>query len=93
VEAVWPSGVALSVDEIDNDKTDTFAPFLRDKTCRNVPPNGPDDFLSQIHFEGDESLLKDLRTLCSGFADNFSDKLAPQAAHLQLFEIKLPRQK
>ena len=44
VEAVWPSGVALSVDEIDNDKTDTFAPFLRDKTCRNVPPNGPDDF-------------------------------------------------
>ena len=44
VEAVWPSGVALSVDEIDNDKTDTFAPFLRDKTCRNVPRNGPDDF-------------------------------------------------
>ena len=93
VEAVWPSGVALSVDEIDNDKTDTFAPFLRDKTCRNVPPNGPDDFLSQIHFEGDESLQKDLRTLCSEFADIFSDKLAPQAAHLKPFEINLPQQK
>ena len=76
MEAVWPSGVAVSVDEIDNDKTDTFAPFLRDNTCRNVPPNGPDDFLSQIHFEGDESLQKDLRTLCSEFADIFSDKLA-----------------
>ena len=47
-EAIWPSDVALSVDEIDDDKTDTFAPFLRD-----VPPNGPDDFLSKIHFEGD----------------------------------------
>ena len=59
-EAVWSSGVALSVDEIDDDKTDTVAPFLRDKTCRNVSPNGPDDFLSKIHFEGDESLQKDL---------------------------------
>ena len=39
-EALWPSGVALSIDKIDDDKTDTFAPFLRDKTCRNVPPNG-----------------------------------------------------
>ena len=39
------SGVALSVDEIDDDNTGTFAPFLRDKTCRNVPPNGPDDFV------------------------------------------------
>ena len=31
-EALWPSGVALSVEKIDNDKTDTFAPLLRDKT-------------------------------------------------------------
>ena len=65
VEALWPSGVELFVDEIGNDKTYTFALFLRDKTCRNVPPNGPDDFLSQIHFEGDESFQRDLRTLCS----------------------------
>ena len=93
VEAVWPSGVVLAIDEIDNDKTDTFAPFLRDKTCRNVPPNGPADFLSPIHFEGDESFQKDLRTLCSEFADIFSDKLAPQAANLKPFEITLPRQK
>ena len=35
VEALWPSGVALSVYEIDDDKTGTSAPFLRDKTCRN----------------------------------------------------------
>ena len=45
VEAFWPSGVALSVDEIDDDNTGTSAPFLRDKTCRNVPPNAPDDFV------------------------------------------------
>ena len=93
MEAVWPSGVALSVDEIDDDNTGTPTPFLRDETCRNVPPNGPDDFMSQIHFEGDESFQKDLRTLCSEFADIFSGKLAPQAAHLKPFEIKLPRQK
>ena len=49
--------------------------------------------MSQIHFEGDESLQNDLRTLCSEFADIFSDKLAPQAANLKPFEINLPRQK
>ena len=92
-EALWPSGVAFSVDEIDNDKTDTFAPFLRDKTCRDVPPNGPDDFLSKIHFEGDESFQNELRTLCSEYADIFSDKLAPQAAALKPFEINLPKQR
>jgi hypothetical protein len=91
-EAIWPSGVALSVDEIDDDKTDTFAPFLRDKTCRNGSPKGPDDFLSQITFEGDESLQRDLRTLCSEFADIFSDKLAPQPADLKPFEIHVPRE-
>ena len=49
--------------------------------------------MSKIHFEGDESLQKDLRTLCSEFSDIFSDKLAPQAADLKPFEINLPRQK
>ena len=92
-EALWPSGVALSVDEIDDDKTDTFAPFLRDKTCRNVPPSRPDDFLSKINFEGDENFQNDLRTLCSEYADIFSDKLAPQAAALKSFEINLPKKK
>ena len=80
-ETLWRSGVVLSIDEIDNDKTDTFALFLRDKTCQNVPPNGPDDFLSQIHFEGDESFQKDLRTLYSEFADIFSDELAPKTSN------------
>ena len=66
---------------------------MHDKTCRNVPPDGPDDFLSKIRFEGDKSFEKDLRTLCSEFADIFSDKLAPQAANLKPFEINLPKQK
>ena len=92
-EALWPSGVALSVDEIEDDKTDTFAPFLRDKTCRNVPPNGSDDFLSMIHFEGDESFQNELSTLCSEYADIFSDELAPQAAAPKPFEINLPKQR
>ena len=56
-------------------------------------PTGQMIFLSQIHFEGDESFQKNLHTLCSEFADIFSDKLAPQAANLKPFEINLPRQK
>lgn len=29
-----PSGIVLSVDEIDNDRTDTFRPFIADKADR-----------------------------------------------------------
>ena len=46
-----------------------------------------------VHFEGDESFHNESRTLCSEYADIFSDKLAPQAAALKPFEINLPKQK
>ena len=39
-QPLWPSGVALSVDEINDDKTDTFAPFLRDKSKQSDSPKG-----------------------------------------------------
>ena len=91
--AAWPSGIALPVDEIDNEKTDTFGPFLFDKTCQDVPPERPQDFLSQITFEGDESLQRDLRVLCLKYKDIFNDELAPEPASIKPFRLDVDRQK
>ena len=92
-EAVWPCGIKISVDEIDNEKTDTFDPFLPDKTCRDVPPKRPEDFLSQITFEGDESLQEDLRLLCLKYSDIFSDELDHKPADLEPFRLDVNRDK
>ena len=75
-EPLWPSGVALSVDEIDDSKIDTFAPFLAKKPSQDDLPKGPEDFLNKITFEGDESFQGKLRELCSEYPDIFSDQLA-----------------
>ena len=64
-----PSGIVLSVDEIDSDKTDTFGPF-----CSAQPPEETTtlshEFLSQITFEGSEDLQRRCRLLCIEFAKN-----------------------
>ena len=52
-----PSGVELSVDEIDDGKIDTFAPFLDEKPSQDDLPKGPEDFLNEITFEGDGDYL------------------------------------
>jgi hypothetical protein len=82
------SGIVLSVDEIDSDKTDTFGPF-----CSAKPPEETTtpshEFLSQITFEGSEDLQRRCRLLCIEFADIFSDKLAPLPADFKPFEIEI----
>ena len=88
-----PSGIRLSIDEIDNEKTDTFFPFLSPKTSTEVPPLGPESFLSQIQFEGDTDLLLRLRYLCLKYADIFSDKLPAKPARLPPFVIRADRKK
>ena len=40
-----PSGIVISFDEIDNEKTYTFYPFLSDRIQQVAPPIGPEDFL------------------------------------------------
>jgi hypothetical protein len=55
-----PSGISLSVDEIDDDRTDTFRPFVADETQAGATPQ---DFLSKITFEGDEDLQRACRAL------------------------------
>ena len=82
-----PSRILISVDEIDNEKTDTFFPFLSEKTTTDVQPPGPEDFLNDITFEGDEDLVMKLRALCLKYAGNFSNKLAAKPAKLPPFVI------
>ena len=81
-----PSGIILSVDEIDDDRTDTFRPFVSDETQAGATPEG---FLSNITFEGDEDLRRDCRALCLKYADIFSDTIAPLPAQLTPFEIEV----
>ena len=89
-EPLWPSGVALSVDEIDDCKIDTFAPFLAEKPSQDDLPKEPEDFLNKITFEKDESCQWKLQELCSAYSDIFSDQLAEKSASLKPFEINIP---
>ena len=83
-----PSRVVLAVDDIDNDKTDTFAPFVT-----TTSPKPATSFLDEITFGGDASLQSGLRALCSEYADIFSDTLPKKAADLKPFEIHVDREK
>jgi mRNA-degrading endonuclease RelE of RelBE toxin-antitoxin system len=89
-EPLWPSGVALSVDESNNGKIDKFAPFLAEKPSQDDLPKGPEDFLKEITLEGDESFQMKLRELCPEYSDIFSDQLAEKPASLKPFEINIP---
>ena len=73
-----------------NGKIDTFAPFLAEKPSQDDLPKGPEDFLKEITFEGDESFQKKLRELCSEYSGIFSDQLAEKPASLKPFEINIP---
>ena len=84
-----PSGIVISSDEIDNEKTDTFLQFLPNHIKQNAPPVGPEDFLSQIKIEGPEHQQSLIRRLCLKYADIFSDKLAAKPARLPSFVIKV----
>ena len=83
-----PSRVVLAVDDIDNDKTDTFAPFVT-----TMSPGPATSFLDEITFGGDASLQSGLRALCSEYADIFSDTLPKKAADLKPFEIHVDKAK
>ena len=61
-------------DEIDHDKTDTFKPWST--------PSSDTDILSLIHFSCDEDLQSRLRTLCTEFADIFSNELPKEPADI-----------
>ena len=66
-------------DDIDHDKTDTVKPWST--------PSSDTDILSLIHFFGDEDIQSRLRTLCTEFADTFSDELPKKPANISPFNL------
>ena len=83
-----PSRVVLAVDDIDNDKTDTFGPFITPAS-----PKPATSCLDEITFGGDANLQRDLRALCSEYSDIFSDTLPAMAADLEPSEIHVDKAK
>ena len=59
---------------MDHDKTDTFKPWST--------AYSDTDILSLIHLSGDEDLQSRLRTLCTEFADIFSNELPKEPADI-----------
>ena len=80
-------GVVLTIDDIDNDKVDTFAPFLP------TTPRPDLAFLEEISFGGDDDLQRRLRELCTEFKEIFSDTLPSLPADLEPFEINVDHAK
>ena len=66
-------------DKRDHDKTDTFKPWST--------PSSDTDILSLIHLSGDEDLQSRLRTLCTEFADTFSNDLPKDPADISPFNL------
>ena len=66
-------------DDIDHDKTDTFKPWSTRSSNTDIP--------SLIHFSGDEDLQSRLRTLCTEFADIFSNELPKEPANIPPFNL------
>ena len=66
-------------DEIDYDKTDTYKPWSTPSSDTNI--------LSLIHISGDEDLQSRLCTLCTEFADIFSNELPKDPADIPSFNL------
>jgi hypothetical protein len=79
----------MAPDEIDDEKTDTFGPFLTSQTQGEGKPH----FLDLITFEGEATLQRDLQALCTEFGHIFSDELGEQPADIPPFEIKVNLEK
>ena len=82
-----PSGIVISCDEIDNEKADTFSPFVPEQTQSDTLPVKLEEYLSLITFEGTQSQIEDMKRLCRKYSDIFSDKLPAKPAKLPPFQI------
>lgn len=82
-----PCGIKIAVDEIDDDKIDTFAPFLSTITSE-VTPTDPYAYMDEITFEGSEYLQNAVRQLCWENRELFSDKIAKLPADLPPYTIR-----
>ena len=77
-----PSGIVISLHEIDNEKADTFPPFFPEQTQSDTSLIKLEEYLS-----GTESQIEDIKRLCRKYTDIFSDKLPAKPAKLPSFQI------
>jgi hypothetical protein len=71
-------------DEIDNEKTDTFAPFLQQTLSDEKV-----DFISLITFEGDTELKAGCEALCRKYSHLFNDTLNTEPAAIPPFNLSV----
>ena len=69
-----PSGISISNDEIDSEKTDAFGPFLSDDMVVDPGPKDRFAYIKQIGFEGTVSLQAKCKAVCSEFPEMYSHK-------------------
>ena len=86
--SVLPSGINLCGDEIDDDKTDAFGPFLSVLIAEALLTGNDFDIIATITFEGDEELQRDCRLLCYEFIDIFRNEVAKEPARIPPFVIQ-----
>jgi hypothetical protein len=79
-----PSGICISNDEIDSEKTDAFGPFLSGERTMDQGPENKFAYLKEITFEGTPSMQAKCRAVCAEFPKIFSDVLAFE------FPVRLP---
>jgi hypothetical protein len=82
-----PSGICISNDEIDSEKTDAFGPFLSGERTMDQGPENKFAYLKEITFEGTPSMQAKCRAVCAEFPEIFSDVLADEPADLDPFEF------
>ena len=85
--SVVPCEINLNGDEIDDDKTDAFGPFLSALRRDPTPTGRTNGVISTITFGGSEALQLAYRALCTEFFDNFQDKVARELARIPPFDI------
>ena len=80
-----PSGIIASIDEIDNEKVDTFSAFFSYNKDLHRVDDDTQAFLQQFVFDGSENQVHRLKGLVMEYRDIFSDVLAEKAADLSPF--------
>ena len=84
-----PSGIIVSVDEIDYEKVDTFGAFFSNNKGLHRVEDDTQAFLQQFVFPGGEDQVHRLKDLVMEYMDIFSDVLAESAANLTPFQFNV----
>ena len=85
--SVLPCGINLNGDEIDDDKTDAFGPFLPALMRDPTPTGRANNVISTITFGGSDALQTACRALCTEFIGIFQDEVVREPARIPAFDI------